>query len=290
MAAVVICYARDGEAIAGRLAGALAAEGFRIWTEEEAGAPITDRVDEVQAAVVVWSAAARLSDWTRAEANYARGQKKLVQVSIDRDPPPLPFDAKAVTSLADWSGEIEHSGWQKVKAEVRALAPAARAAMAAPAMAAPAHPPRRRPPPPPSRRGGLGLALVLIALAASLAAFFWMRSGPPFGRPPAPVPLPKAVTEPPIPELPELFPPPADVHNGNEVAPVLEEEPPVEPAAEPPPEPREETLRAPRPAPRPSGPRINRRNSENMRLFCERAGRGTAQCRTFQRQLRNQQR
>ena len=290
MAAVVICYARDGEAIASRLAGALAAEGFRIWTEEGAGAPITDRVDEVQAAVVVWSAAARLSDWTRAEANYARGQKKLVQVSIDRDPPPLPFDAKSATSLADWSGEADHSGWQKVKAEVMALAPVPRPAMAAPAVAAPAHPPRRRPPPPPRRRRGLGLALVLIALAAALAAFFWMRSGPPFGRQPAPIPLPKAATEPQIRELPELFPPPEDAPAGNEVAPVLEEEPPVEPAAEPPAEARPETRPEARPVPRPSGPRINRRNSENMRLFCERAGRGTAQCRAFQRQLRNQQR
>ena len=38
---------------------------------------------------------------------------------------------------------------------------------------------------------------------------------------------------------------------------------------------------------RPKGPRINRRNSENMRLFCAGAGAGTPQCRTFQRQLRN---
>ncbi len=39
---------------------------------------------------------------------------------------------------------------------------------------------------------------------------------------------------------------------------------------------------------RPKGPRINRNNSENMRLFCAGAGAGTPQCRTFQRQIRNQ--
>lgn len=41
---------------------------------------------------------------------------------------------------------------------------------------------------------------------------------------------------------------------------------------------------------RPTGPRINRRNSENMRLFCANAGAGTPQCRTFARQVRNQAR
>jgi hypothetical protein len=45
-----------------------------------------------------------------------------------------------------------------------------------------------------------------------------------------------------------------------------------------------------RPAPSPSGGRINRRNSRTMRLFCERAGRGTPQCREFQRRLRSQSR
>lgn len=41
---------------------------------------------------------------------------------------------------------------------------------------------------------------------------------------------------------------------------------------------------------RPTGPRINRANSENMRLFCQNAGRGTPQCRRFSQQVRNQQR
>jgi len=44
---------------------------------------------------------------------------------------------------------------------------------------------------------------------------------------------------------------------------------------------------APRREPRPRGPRINRRNSEAMIAFCQGAGRGTSQCRTFERRLRN---
>ena len=38
---------------------------------------------------------------------------------------------------------------------------------------------------------------------------------------------------------------------------------------------------------RPTGPRINRRNSENMRLFCAGPGKGTPPCRVFQQRLRN---
>ena len=285
MADVVIGYSRDGEAIASRLATALAAEGFHIWSEEGASGPIADRIDEVQAAVVIWSDAARASDWVRAEANYARGQKKLVQASADGDAPPMPFDAKTAVSLADWSGEPDHPGWQKVKAEVDSLARPHR-----PAAASTSPLPRRRPSPPPKRRGGLAVALALIGLAAALAAFFWMRSGPPFGRTSAPIVLPKAATEPPIPELPPLPSPPVVVQTQNETAPALVDEPPVPTTGSP-----AETLPAPsraetRPAPRPSGPRINRRNSENMRLFCQRAGRGTPECRRFQRQMRTENR
>lgn len=296
MADLVICYSRDGEAVASRLAGALKAEGFSLWSEGEASAPITDRIEEVKAAIVIWSDAARSSDWTRAEANYARGQKKLVQISADDQPPPMPFDPNKALSLAGWSGEQDHPGWQKVKSQVEALVSPFRPAMVAPAVPAP----RRREPPPPQRRGGLRVALVLIAVAAAIGAFLWMRSGPPFGRTPAPIALPKTPEQPRLPEAPPLLPPPTLVQTENEVGPAPEEAPapatPVTPAAglSLKPEPVEARPSPPppvaRPAPRPSGPRINRRNSENMRLFCQRAGRGTPQCRTFQRQLRNQQR
>ena len=286
MAEIVICYARDGEATAGRLAGALRAEGLRIWSEEGSSGPITDRIDQVRAAIVVWSSDSRGSDWTRAEANYARGQKKLVQTCIDDAPPPMPFDAKAVISLADWSGEPDHPGWLKIRSAVAAVArPPRQAAASAPAAA------RQRPAKQERRRAVPPLALVLIAFAAAFGAFLWMRSGPPFGRAPAPIALTKAVEAPAIPELPPLPPPPSGLPDGNETmpAPIATPGEPARKSGSADNRPSSRSIET-RPRPRPNGPRLNRRNSETMRLFCERSGRGTPQCRTFQRQLRNQQR
>ena len=63
MADLVICYAGDAEAVAGRLAGALSRAGYAIWSEEGASPEgIADRIGEVDAAIVLWSPAARASD------------------------------------------------------------------------------------------------------------------------------------------------------------------------------------------------------------------------------------
>ena len=275
MADIVLCFSGDGEALAGRLAGALARQGYRIWSEEEGvGAPITDRIAAVRAAIVLWSPAARASEWVRAEANYARGQNKLVQASLDHSPPPMPFDRTSVAPLDGWAGDPDHPGWRRILAAVQALSP-------------PSAPPAPKPSPParPAQRGrsGIAVAAILFLLLAAFGAFFWMRSGPPYGG----EDLPAA-------EAPRHRPEPAEAPPA--VPPVAElpmAEPPI---AEPLPGPPEAVDKAPpsaapaRPAPRPSGPRINSRNSENMRLFCQRAGRGTPQCRAFQRQLRNQSR
>ena len=274
MADIVLCFSGDGEALAGRLAGALTRHGYRIWSEEEgAGAPITDRIAAVRAAIVLWSPAARASEWVRAEANYARGQNKLVQASLDHSPPPMPFDRTSVAPLDGWAGEPDHPGWRRILAAVQALSP-------------PSAPPAPKPPPPPARpaqrgRSGIAVAAILFLLLAAFGAFFWMRSGPPYGAedlPAAEAPRPRAEPA----EAPPAAPPVAEL-------------PMAEPSfAEPLPERPEAADEAPpstapvRPAPRPPGPRINRDNAANMRLFCERAGRGTPECRRFQQRLRSQ--
>ena len=275
MADLVICYAKDGEATAGRLAGAAAAEGYTVWSEGR-GSSITDRISDVRAAIVIWSELSRSSDWIRAEANYARGQKKLIQASIDGGPPPRPFSPDTVTSMAGWTGEEAHPGWRRIRAGLEALCgppparqDAAAAHIAATRPAAPAPAIRRR-------RGWLVAPLTLALLAAvALATFAWMRGLAPVSRQGQAVPT--ATTADPVRPVPAAGPPetaPADL-------------PPPEAA---PPEPAPREAEAQPPARSPTGPRINRRNAENMRLFCERAGRGTPQCRTFARQLRNQRR
>jgi len=263
MVDVVICYAREDGALARQLAGAVARLGHRLWSEDEADGDVTDRIGAAKAAIVLWSQAAAASDWVRAEANYARGQNKLIQASADDAPPPLPFRAADIVPLAGWRGEETHPGWRRIRARLEALcgAPAAsrpvRAGAAAPAAPA-AH-----------RRGGGLLVLITLAFLAAvgLATFVWMRGLAPTAAPRQAAPPPPMAS--PAAPAPALPPPTA--------------------APEPsPPEPDAGPVEAPPPPP--IGPRINRRNAENMRLFCERAGRGTPQCRTFERQLRNQRR
>lgn len=319
MADLLISYARDGEAVADRLSTLLRQEGFSIWTEAAARGPIQDRVGDVRAAVVIWSDTSRVSEWIKAEANYARGQKKLVQASVDAEPPPLPFDAGTVVPLVDWSGDEGHPGWLRLRAELEGLCrkrtpPAVAAAAAVPERAA-AAPPGAAPAAVPSRGGGGGLRTalaVLVALAVAGAAFLWMRSGPPYGSddsPPAssqperapaaerPRPSPP-VTAPPAPAPPFGEEQEGEILPGTQepgtapaegTAPPVQQRPPAQVQQRPPAQVQQRPAQT-RPASRPPSGRINRRNSRTMRQFCERAGRGTPQCREFQRQLRSQDR
>jgi hypothetical protein len=47
--------------------------------------------------------------------------------------------------------------------------------------------------------------------------------------------------------------------------------------------PRSRTALKPKPAPKRAQPRIKYRHSETMRLFCQRAGKATPECRIFRR-------
>jgi hypothetical protein len=305
MADVVLCYASEDAAVAGRLAAAVAGQGYTVWSEKDlegSRADITDRISQARAAIVIWSEAAAASEWVRAEANFARGQKKLIQASADDRPPPLPFRPAEIVSIADWQGDDAHPGWRRIKAGLEDLcgpAGAGKAAALGPgqATASPSHEPgsaRRR------RSTGLlaGLTLALLA-AVAIATSLWMRDLAPVARqaqPPSVVAPDRPVTPAPAVE-PNTAAPPA-------VSPP-EDASPAEPASSGAERPTDSagapssrgTVEAPpprskaeAPPPPPTGPRISRENSENMRLFCQRAGRGTPQCRIFARQLRNARR
>lgn len=397
MADVVISYSRENEATARLLAETLAKDGYDVWRDESAvpsaaGADaIAEQIGRAGAVIVLWSESASASEWVRAEANVARGMKKLVHASADDQPPPIPFDPTQAASISTWLGEVDHPGWQQIRAGVVALCgtPQAEKTVLAipptpPAMPepAPVAAPAPAPAPPPEApaapqvapaptpqpaaapvsggrgKGGL-IAALLILLAALGGGGYWawqqgwiaipgssgsasadgltstLPSGP--GTPPAPAPeSAQAPAPPPIPQ------PAASM---NETAPVDEQftqESVVRNAegfalvrSAPGGEgltiarinagdvfttyPQEgdwwrvrtasgatgymaassiraraavqaETRAAAERPRRPTGPRINRANSENMRLFCQNAGRGTPQCRRFRQQVRNQQR
>ena len=319
MADVVLCYASEDAEVAGRLAAAVAGHGYTLWSEKDlegSGGDITDRISLAKAAIVIWSKAAAASEWVRAEANFARGQNKLIQASADDRPPPLPFRPAEIVSISDWQGGDAHPGWRRISAGLEALCgPAGRekAGAVGPtggklSLSPVTGSPRRR------RSTGLLAALTLALLAAvALATFLWTRDLAPAHRDP---PLSIAASAPPVRPVPALEPEVA----APAVAVPVDEASPTEPATSegqrpagsteaPPPRSTVETLRqstvqvppprstveapagkAAPPPPTPATPRISREYSQNMRLFCERAGRGTPQCRTFARQLRDARR
>jgi hypothetical protein len=108
MADVFISYSKTNEAVVRRLADAVKRLGYSVWWDDELpphlsySDVITDKIGSAKAAIVVWSEGAASSEWVRAEADVARGQKKLIQTSIDDRMPPMPFNQIQFASIGDW--------------------------------------------------------------------------------------------------------------------------------------------------------------------------------------------
>jgi hypothetical protein len=127
MADVFISYSRANQEVVHRLAEAVKKQGYSVWWDDELpphrsySEVITEKIGEAKAAIVVWSGGSIGSEWVRAEADLARNQKKLIQTAIDDCMPPMPFNQIQFASLADWNGEDDHPGWNKVKGSLAAL-------------------------------------------------------------------------------------------------------------------------------------------------------------------------
>jgi adenylate cyclase len=125
---VFISYARSTEREAQKVAESLRALGWGVWRDDELPAHrpyaevIKERLAASKAVVVLWSAEAAESQWVRSEAERARMDRKLVQASLDKTEPPMPFDQIQCADLAGWTGGDGHPGWAKAVASIRSLA------------------------------------------------------------------------------------------------------------------------------------------------------------------------
>jgi len=126
---VFISYARsttEREAI--QIEEALRALGYSVWRDNLIpahrlyGDVLDERLKAAKAVVVVWSAAAAKSPWVRSEAENARVDGKLIQLTVDGARLPMPFDQIECANLVGWSGEAEAPAWRKVVGSVVDLA------------------------------------------------------------------------------------------------------------------------------------------------------------------------
>ena len=128
MSDVFVSYARPDERQAKRIGEALAADGYAVWRDDELPAHrayaevIEERLGSAAAVLVLWSADATKSQWVRAEADAARNEGKLIQVTLDGTIPPIPFNQIQCASLTGAGDPTQATGWPKLLASVEALA------------------------------------------------------------------------------------------------------------------------------------------------------------------------
>ncbi|HEY2752735.1 TIR domain-containing protein [Phenylobacterium sp.] len=124
---VFISYARSTEPEAHAIAEALRARGHVVWRDDQIaahqafGKVIEERLAEAKVVLVLWSADAAESEWVRSEASRARAMGKLVQLTLDRSPLPMPFDQIQCANLAGWRGGADTPGWRQVLAAIADL-------------------------------------------------------------------------------------------------------------------------------------------------------------------------
>ena len=124
MSDVFISYARSTASQAHAVAEALRALGYDVWSDEELPAhrsyaeAIEERLQAAKAVVVIWSTEAVKSQWVFSEANRAREDGKLVQLSVEAMRLPMPFDSIQCANLAGWTGNPDSHDWRRVVASV----------------------------------------------------------------------------------------------------------------------------------------------------------------------------
>ena len=137
MSDVFISYAREDRIYAERVAATLTRQGYDVFWDNEippgqTWADFTEsKLTASKAALVLWSAASRASQWVREEARIARDHGKLIPVLIDSAPVPFGFGEMQAADLARWDGSVDHPDWARVVSAVAARVGRAPVAIAA---------------------------------------------------------------------------------------------------------------------------------------------------------------
>lgn len=133
MGGVFISYARNDELKAKALTDRLRALGYAVWRDDQLPGHrayadvIEEQLKAAEAVVVMWSASAAKSQWVRAEADAARQDGKLVQITLDGVAPPLPFNQIHCIDFDGWTGG-DTASWKAFAKTLTELADAKQSA------------------------------------------------------------------------------------------------------------------------------------------------------------------
>ncbi|HEY2480749.1 MAG TPA: TIR domain-containing protein [Caulobacteraceae bacterium] len=127
MADIFISYARATQRQAEMFEKALLSLGYSVWRDMALSLhrpyqpEIEANLRAARAVLVLWSKEAAASDWVRAEADLARNEHKLLQVTVDGSLPPMPFNQTQCADFAHWRGDTSSPAWAKLMASLSAL-------------------------------------------------------------------------------------------------------------------------------------------------------------------------
>lgn len=288
---VIVIHSSEKRTAADRLRKAIVREGYSVETDIEqshgqsAAQAVAEKLGEARAVVVLWSKAALTAPLVTYAADLARAQGKLIEASADGIKPIGTPDAEMRTALlSGWRGEPFQPGWQKVLRELGRICGGRGDAARDMGKAVPGAGEGR---PPAGRAARLAIASFLLLFVTAAAAWIAVQrsSAPgsasqlPQSEAPAPrhaagsatgefqSPSPHQDTQSrsqPLPESPvALNDRPVERPEGTSIAGTVRQQPDVQ---------RKQSRK---------GETANLSPSTTMRLFCERSGRGTPECRTF---------
>lgn len=110
--------------MARRIAKALGTAGFDVWWDTKLlphnafAQSIETELRAAKVVLVIWSKAAIVSQWVRAEADAGRALGTILQVRSDDCLIPLPFNQFQTARLQRWDGDPDDSEWRAVMASV----------------------------------------------------------------------------------------------------------------------------------------------------------------------------
>jgi hypothetical protein len=313
MVDVRLLYPAEKTEAAARLAESIQAAGYvverKALADPQVFPDLAAQGREAGVLLLIWSRSLVSAATAGDGLGEARRRPNLIEVSVDGIEPAVGGEVSPVVLLSGWRGQPFHLGWQRILADIKRLCgprdgAGKRARQTRAAAAGLAGADRRSKPSRPAVRAAVAAGALI---AATLGAAAVLDRGAPDASPPAAARSALAGTS----SLPGAVRAPREQASPVAVGTVAEASPDVTftpggaPAvaapAESGPEPRpsaDPPDRRPAAASRSTGrkrlanasggevKRYSRKHSKTMRLFCQRSGRSTPQCRSFARSMR----